>query len=250
VTEARPDRPHTTHDLALIAAAAADDLAGAAVREAAELIATCEECRTLHADLVAIAAATRALPEPIRPRSFTLSTEQAERLRPTGWRRLSGLRLDQRRLTRPMAIACTTLGLAGLLLAALPSAPLGLLSFGGGAAAPAATDTGSMRIETDDDGAAAEDASGSPIPVFGQAGSWSDGPKSTPGAPSSLSPEGAPAPSSAVSERDDDAPTSPTSPAAEVTTGTPAQWLVVLSLALLAGGLGLFVLSRERRRTD
>ena len=97
---------------------------------------TCGECAALHADLGAIAAATRALPDPIRPRSFTLSAEQAERLRPTGWRRLSGLRLDQRRFTRPMAIACTTLGLAGLLLAALPSAPLGLLTFVGGAAAP------------------------------------------------------------------------------------------------------------------
>jgi hypothetical protein len=42
-------------------------------------------------------------------------------------------------MARPVALACTTLGLAGLLLATLPATPTGFLGLSGGAAAPGVT---------------------------------------------------------------------------------------------------------------
>jgi hypothetical protein len=131
---------HSEHDLLLIAAFSAGDL-GAGDREGAALLAsTCADCALLEADLRAIATATAALPKPVRRRDFTLGPEDAARLRGLGWRGFVRTLAGPRSAAlKPLATGLTTLGIAGLLLAALPAIQLGG-SAGSpiGAAAPAA----------------------------------------------------------------------------------------------------------------
>jgi hypothetical protein len=124
---------HALHDLALIAAHAAGDTQIADMSVAAALLSTCASCAELHRDLVAIAAATRALPTALHaPRDFSITRAQADRLRRGSWLR-GVLRpfAARRSATKPWATALTSAGVAGLLVAAL--AP-GLL--GGAASAP------------------------------------------------------------------------------------------------------------------
>lgn len=141
---------HTEHDLFLIAAFSAGDL-GAADREQAELLAsTCAECGLLEADLRAIATASAALPKAVRQRDFSLSAEDAARLRRAGWRGFVRTLAGPRSAAlKQLATGLTTLGIAGLLLAALPAIQLGG-SAGSpiGAAAPAAPSSGT---DTDSD---------------------------------------------------------------------------------------------------
>lgn len=131
MTETSPK--HAIHDRLLIAALA-DRTVDAAERARAEAqVAACDACARLHADLVALSLATREMPVPSRPRDFTLSAEDAERLRIRGWRRILGVFGSAGDVfSRPLAIGLTTLGLAGLLLGTIPSALTGL---GGGPAA-------------------------------------------------------------------------------------------------------------------
>ena len=127
---------HDRHDVLLVAALAAGDLAGTDRDHATDLIETCAECATLNDDLVAIARATSTVPPPItsRPRDFRLTPEQAARLRPSGWRRFAGVLAGPRlAFTRPLGIGLATIGLAGLLLM---NVSLGA-SLGSSAAAPA-----------------------------------------------------------------------------------------------------------------
>jgi len=145
---------HDRHDALLVAALAAGDLSGTDRDHATTLLRTCQECASLHDDLVLIARATVAVPPPIatRPRDYRLTAEQAARLRPGGWRRFVGaLAGPQFAFSRPLGIALTTIGLAGLLLAnvSLPnlggasaSAPMTVGAAVGGSAAPAAADQG------------------------------------------------------------------------------------------------------------
>ena len=124
----RPDAgPHDTHDRLLIAARAAGDLTGRDLDRAEVLLAACDRCRALLEELRAIAAATRHLPPAPRPPAldFRLTPDRAAALaRGRGWRRF--LRPFGRTgigAVRPLAAAFTTLGVAGLLLAALPMLP-------------------------------------------------------------------------------------------------------------------------------
>jgi anti-sigma factor RsiW len=95
-------------------------------------LADCADCARLHADLLALSEATKALPVPSRSRDFTLSPADAERLRVRGWRRLIALIGSGRdTFTRPLAIGLTTLGLAGLLVGTVP----GFLFVGGATSA-------------------------------------------------------------------------------------------------------------------
>jgi anti-sigma factor RsiW len=113
---------HETHDRLLIA-----NLVDRAVDEtersrAEELLAACRECEQLYDDLVALSAATRAMSVPVRPRDFTLTETDAQRLRIRGWRRLLGAIGSSRDVfSRPLAVGLTTLGLAGLMVATVPS---------------------------------------------------------------------------------------------------------------------------------
>ncbi|HET9681517.1 MAG TPA: hypothetical protein VFP19_05700 [Candidatus Limnocylindrales bacterium] len=126
--------PHASHDLLLIAAAADRDADASLRSAAADQVASCVECAALADDLRVLVTGLADLPpaQPT-PRDMRLSAAQAARLRRGGlWRRLlrpfgtegmSGL--------RPLAATLTTLGLAGILLSALPAG----LGFGMGGAA-------------------------------------------------------------------------------------------------------------------
>ena len=112
-----PSADHAAHDLALVAEAAdrGGRLPGAQ--------AACPDCLALHADLVLIAAALPDSAVPARPRDFTLTADDAARLRPAGWRRwFATLGTSRDAVSRPLAIGLTTLGLAGLLVATIPGA--------------------------------------------------------------------------------------------------------------------------------
>lgn len=108
---------HAQHDLDLIAGHAAGDLTDTQRIRADELLQSCTSCADLRRDLVAIASATRTLPALSANRDFRLSSAQAARLRRRGW--IESLRRPfaaPRSTVRPMAMAFTSLGLAGLLL--------------------------------------------------------------------------------------------------------------------------------------
>jgi hypothetical protein len=124
-----PDLPtsaseHAAHDLTIVAALAArtPDLSEEQAVAARVQLATCGACTDLLADLVALQAALPTTSTPRRPRDFALTSADAARLRRDGWRRFLGFFGSTRdNISRPLAIGFTTLGLAGLLVAALPS---------------------------------------------------------------------------------------------------------------------------------
>ncbi len=117
-----PSTTHADHDELLMAAFAAGDLRGAELAAATELVASCPGCAALATDLGLIRAAIAGLPTPRRTRDFRLTEADAARLRPAGWRRFlvpfGGPRLA---FTQPMAAGLATLGIVGILLSALPT---------------------------------------------------------------------------------------------------------------------------------
>jgi hypothetical protein len=125
---------HAKHDRFAIADAAAGAVpAGSATA----LIASCPSCGALFADLSAIRAAIRDARVPSRTRDFLLTSADAARLRPVRWRRLlAAIGTPHDAITRPIAVTCAGLGLAGLLLTAIPVGDLA----GAGAAQSAASD--------------------------------------------------------------------------------------------------------------
>ena len=129
---------HARHDALLVVSLAAGDLTGADRDLAAALVAGCAGCAAIHDDVLSIARATAALPAAVRPRDFQISPEQAARLRPAGWRGLvaafAGSRLA---FSRQLGVGLTTLGLAGLLISALPGTSM-MGSAAGASAAPVA----------------------------------------------------------------------------------------------------------------
>ena len=109
---------HAQHDLDLIAGHAAGDLTESERTRAGVLLSSCTSCVDLRHDLVAIATATQSLPAlAAAPRDFRLTPAQAATLRRAGWIK-SLLRpfAAPRSTVRPMAMAFTSLGLAGLLI--------------------------------------------------------------------------------------------------------------------------------------
>ncbi len=149
---------HVTHDPELIAAYAAGDAAGPALDEATELVAGCPECAELHRDLRAISTALPELPAPVRPRDFRLTPEQADSLRPAGWRGvLAAFASPRFRLAAPLGAGLAAAGLAGLLLAS----PGGLLPASSGGAASAGAPAGAQTPAAADERAAAGAAAAS-----------------------------------------------------------------------------------------
>ena len=125
---------HDTHDRLLIANLVDRSVDEAERSRAEELLAACRECEKLYDDLVALSAATRAMTVPMRPRDFRLTDADAERLRVRGWRRILGAIGSPRDVfSRPLAVGLTTLGLAGLMVATVPSF---FLASGGAASGP------------------------------------------------------------------------------------------------------------------
>jgi hypothetical protein len=80
---------------------------------------------------------------PTRPRDYTLTRDDAARLRPTGWRRwVAAFGTSRDVFSRPLAVGLTTLGLAGLLVATGPSVLQGLPTVGFGSSSSALSPVG------------------------------------------------------------------------------------------------------------
>jgi hypothetical protein len=111
---------HARHDRFAIAASI-----GGGPRPAT--LGTCPACGALHRDLLAIRTALRHAWTPGRPRKLLLTAADAARLRRGPWRRLvEAIGSPADIVTRPLAASLTALGLAGLLLTAVPfGAPAG-----------------------------------------------------------------------------------------------------------------------------
>ena len=238
---------HPDHDLLLISAHAAGDLSGTEANRAAALLDACPQCADLHRDLLAIAAATRALPNlATAPRDFRFSPEQAAKLGRRGWlRRILAPFGSARSAARPVAAAFTSLGIAGLLVATfLPgmlggaaSAPTGAennppaLGAVSGAPVPAATDA--LAPAAGEGGPGRNSASEGPDDAFGvkDHGSPASGPEIAVGGGSVRQ-----------------APGKAGDAVAELRTVLGPNPLLIGSLALLAVGLLLFGLRFAGRR--
>jgi anti-sigma factor RsiW len=146
MTDPRAAAAHASHDTMLVASLADHSLASAERIAAEAQVAACGPCAEIYADLMALRAATKAMPTPTRPRDFALSSDDAARLRPGGWRRLvAAFGTSRDLLSRPLAVGLTSLGLAGLLVSSVPS----MLS-GSAASAPTAVSggaTGATSVE-------------------------------------------------------------------------------------------------------
>jgi hypothetical protein len=217
-----PTRPaHDRHDLELVARLAADDLGSGEEVAARDLLATCEACAALAADLRAIATATRELgsavvraasaASAVAPRDFRLSAADAARLRRRGFLGRVAVSTRPAGWTRGVGGALTTLGLVGLLV----SAGLPALS-GGTASAP-------IREERASGGA----DSASPVPAM-----W---PPATDFHAFTASSEPA---------STNDASGDGTSPPL-----TPWRVATIVSLVALVTGLALLLIGRTRHRT-
>ena len=121
LSHVRPD-----HDETLIARLAADDLTSREVVVLRTQIAECPACAELLADLRSIVSATARLPGPQRTRDFRLTEADAARIRPAGWRGLvARLGSPGFAFVQPLAGGLAALGIAGLILASLPSGFMG-----------------------------------------------------------------------------------------------------------------------------
>jgi LPXTG-motif cell wall-anchored protein len=160
---------HGRHDRALVAALAdrSEDAMTPSERDRAEaLVASCEACASLRHDLVAITAAAATAALPARPREFTLTAADAERLRPRGLRRwIRSIGSSRDAFSRPLALGLTTMGIVGLLVASAPGAMFGL----GGAASGPAPEAAFSTVEDQAAPISAAPAAGASIAVGGAA---------------------------------------------------------------------------------
>ena len=142
---------HAQHDLDLIAGHAAGDLTESERTRADVLLSSCEACVDLRRDLVAIAFATQSLATlAATPRDFRLTATQAATLRRGGWiKSLVRPFAAPRSTVRPMAMAFTSLGLAGLLITTILPGLFGsaasLAPVGGPGGAPPSTATTALN---------------------------------------------------------------------------------------------------------
>lgn len=156
-----PDR-HTDHDVELVAASISDGLTAAEHATVTDLLAACSACRELAADLRALAAATVALPVPPRRRDYRITAEQAARLRPVGVRGIL-VALGSRRFSfvAPLGTALATLGIVGLLVAAIP----GPLAGGAALRTTEGSGNGEMQLQAAPAGSDTQAAPGSEAAV-------------------------------------------------------------------------------------
>ncbi len=273
VSDVRPTS-HDRHDPMLVAALAAGDLAAADRDQAIALTRSCADCASLHDDLLALARAVASTPPPVTttPRDFRLTTADAARLRPAGWRRwVAALGGSRAALTRPLGVGLATLGLAGLLIGNVQigvgsaAAPERAMSAGGGeAAAPAASSAASAAATgtTTDAGqvpagaASAPAASGAPRSQPDRNGSAApsspDLAGSLDGSGASNAPEAVGAvplvPSATGSKTASARPAGDTLAGRVAAAPEPARPLNAVFAAAIVIGLGLLILPRLRGR--
>jgi hypothetical protein len=248
---------HASHDRLLVASVV-DRSVSETERDRAEAqMAGCSDCRRLHDDLVALSEATRSLPVPPRPRDFTLSPADAQRLRSRGWRRiLAAFGSPRDVFSRPLAVGLTTLGLAGLLVASIPGALTGQPTAG-----PAFTSVGSAP------GDGAGGAATNPETLAGQPSAApaaaTTGPAAAQAAPAPAASGGTDSSTESVESDRLFAGVGESSPLAgepegrapvdlygnSLAAGTPGpSALLLVALLLLLVGLGLFTLRWVSRR--
>jgi anti-sigma factor RsiW len=144
---------HASHDTVLVASLIDHSLPAAERAVAEAQVASCGLCAALYADLEMLRAATRALPTPPRPHDYSLTPDDAARLRRSGWRRwVAAFGSPRDAFSRPLAVGLTTLGLAGLLIANVPSVMVGSATsgaapvFDNGAGGPATDRGGDVTV--------------------------------------------------------------------------------------------------------
>ena len=247
---------HSRHDTTLIAGLAAGDLVDSDRERAHALIADCRPCAELHGDLLAIAAATRALPNlATAPRDFRLDPDQAARLRRGSWLRTALRPFGAAgSVARPIAAAFTSLGVAGLLVATVLPGLLG----GATASAPAAGPTSGPVRDLAVQGGDPSAAPAVPVPVSGAAGGPTSAPERQDLDTASQDPYDAyavknrtPAPSAAAVAGGLETTTTggqSESPRDDLIVTQPPNPVLLGSLALLAAGLILFGLRFASRR--
>ena len=274
MTESSSASAHRTHDTTLVASLADHSLAATERAAAEALVASCSLCAGLHADLMALVAATRAMPTPPRPADYTLTPADAARLRGTRWRRLvAAIGSSRDGFTRPLAIGLSTLGLVGILIASAPS----ILQMPGGLSGSATSSQGGQAAQPIDDQASgtANDTTGEAAPGAAAPGAALAPTTAGAAAAASSAPDRAavsPAPVYGVSVQPIPAATSgpltdasgkgagavPVEPSPEDLGSAPATTRVVrtssldpmllISAMFLVVGLGLFVLRWSARR--
>src|SRR5450759_3894127 len=269
---------------ALIAALDAGDLAGIERDRAATLVGTGTGCASLLADLSVLRAATAALPAVPRTRDYRLTDADVARLRPPAWGRLVGWLGAPRSKVRPLAGGLAALGIAGLLLSTTPGfsgqAAMTLSTTGAPVVAPGdAGGAGAARevspqLSTAPTTQAVPDATPGPkavpvpspaaagVPAPSPAAAGVPAPTAPPSAGVLTGPAAAATPGSSGFSSDAGAMDSASKagppdasqgernaalpPASEPAT-PDRTLLLVLSLALLAAGIGLFVANRVLR---
>jgi hypothetical protein len=244
---------HEQHDPILVVSLASGDLATADRDRATaqSLIETCADCARLHEDVLALAAATKAMPAAVRTRDFRITPEQAARLQSGGWRRF--FTAPGSLFSRQLGVGLTTLGIAGILISSIGALPLGMASSAGGPAAgsvPSAAPAAAEAHRTED----AQRASQPAASFVGDASNLDGGPtvpfEDAPGASPGLTAVGAspPAVSTVDQTNRNSASRAPVAPTAEniadgqnlyaTTDGSsngPPILLVVSAVALVAG---------------
>jgi anti-sigma factor RsiW len=251
---------HALHDPIMVASLADHSLAEGERAAAEALVASCSTCADLHADLLALRAATREMPTPERRKDFTLTEGDAARLRSGGWRRFASILGTSRdALSRPLAIGLTTLGLAGLLLTSIPSfmlmgsassAPMVTIGApAGDAAGGSSTLQGSASGESvasaaplappDITGSGSGPSAAAPVPAAGVA----DG--ATPGPDVGFTDGSARAQSGTTGKSSEQSTAADLIVAQDLGGASP---VVVISAAFLIGGLGLFAMRWTARR--
>jgi hypothetical protein len=166
----KPHSPpaHATHDLSIVAELAArpTDIDERTAMHARAQVAECDACADVLADLLAVRTTLPATSTPARPRDFRLTDTEAARLHRTGWRRALGFFGSPRDgFSRPLAIGLTTLGLAGLLFAVVPSMSL-TVGLGGAASSKTLSAVGGpIQQAAPAPSAAAASAAGPAVPA-------------------------------------------------------------------------------------
>ncbi|MFL5717658.1 MAG: anti-sigma factor family protein [Chloroflexota bacterium] len=259
---------HSSHDETLVASLADHSLPATERQAGMDLVASCLDCAALHADLVALVAATRAMPTPPRPIDYTLTRGHAARLRPNPWRRLVavvGSAHDG--ASRPLAMGFTALGLVGILVASAPT--ILQPASGAGSGAPASEVVGqSLPINAAAPAPGAVDTAGEApgdaalaSGAANAAAASSDPERAVASAPAfgaalPAQPGGSGAPIADGTTKGAAAGPGPTpgaegSTTADVSTTSPppgVNALLVVSTTFLVVGLGLFLLRWSARR--
>lgn len=275
VVDMQTTTDHATHELERLSAAVDGTLPAADRPSVTAQLAACDACADLHADLLAIVAANRAMPTPQRPRDYQLTAADAARLRRGGIRGwLDRIGSPKDRLSRPLAVGLTTLGLVGVLVGTAPSL---LPSFNGatGSAAASAPTRDLVDKTAAGEASAAPGVAAAPAPSAAASAASGDGigQEFVSGAPAS----GAPAATSLTPARDQVDHASPdlnatasrdTQGVAQPDLGAPPpgggdtverlttqastdegpSFVLVLSAAALLAGIALFVLRLGARR--